>query len=168
MNNKNSLIKVCLRTIALGCIILVPGTNNAPPAQARNLAAVPNAYELTILVNATLTALNHANRTGNYSVLRDLSAPSFKRLNSQAQLGNIFATHRKRQFDISAALLYAPVFSKPPRIDQKGYLHLNGHIPTQPFHLKFALIYEKSATYWRIIALSIAPAPMGPRSIAQK
>ena len=168
MNKKNSLLKVYLRTVALGCIILVPGTNHVPPAQARNTVAAPNAYELTILVNATLSALNHANRTGNYSVLRDLSAPSFKRLNSQTQLGKIFATHRRRQLDISAALLYAPVFSKPPTIDQKGYLHLNGHIPTQPFHLNFALIYEKSATYWRIMALSIAPARMAAQSIAQK
>ena len=168
MNKKKCRLKTYSRSVLFVCLITAAYANCAPPVEARSAARMPNTYQLTILVNATLTALNHANRTGNYSVLRALAAPSFQQLNSTARLGTIFAAHRARQFDISAALLYAPVFSKPPGLDQKGLLHLNGHIPTEPFHLKFALVYERSAAHWRIMAISIAPAAMARQSIAQK
>lgn len=158
MNKNSRLLKSYLVSFLLACLMLIPGAAHIPSTQARNARTVPNPYELTILVNSTLTALNHANRTGNYSVLRDLASPSFRKLNSTTRLSTIFAHHRERELDISASLLYAPVFEKPPHIDKKGLLHLNGHIPTQPFHLKFALIYEKSGARWRIMTLSIAPA----------
>ena len=166
--NKNNLLKVYFRTLLLGCALLVPSANNVPKAEAKSPLGVPNIYELTILVNETLTALNNANRTGNYSVLRDLGSKSFKRLNSKAQLAKIFAGQRNRQLDISAALLYSPVFTSPPKINQKGLLHLKGHIPTEPFHLKFVLIFDKSKHHWQIVTLSIAPAIKPPQTFARR
>ena len=159
MNKKNILLKIVLTTALFSCILVSPAGNMVGRADAKTAVKnhVPNAYELTILVNATLAALNHANRTDNYSVLRDLSAPAFRRLNSLRQLRKIFAGHRRRQLDISAALLYSPVFTALPHIDRKNYLHLKGHIPTEPFHLKFSLIYEKSNNQWRIMSIFIAP-----------
>jgi len=175
MKNKKYLFKLYLRTALLCCVILTPTFNNPGRAEAgshnsphNNLPKAPNAYELTILVNASLNALNHANRTGNYSVLRDLGAPSFRHMNSQKKLEQIFAAHRRRKLDISAALLYAPVFSTAPKIDAKGFLHLKGHMPTEPFHLNFSLIFEKSDRQWRIMALSIAPAISRAQVIAQR
>ena len=142
-------------------MLIAPITANGQGRVTNTTRTVPNDYELTVLIQATLAALNHANRTGNYSVLHDLSAEGFRRINSPKRLAMIFAGHRARALDISAALLYAPVFSQPPRIDNKGFLHLKGHMPTEPFHIKFALIYEKSGSHWRIMALSIAPAQPG-------
>ena len=168
MTNTRNLIKLYVRAVLLGCALLIPTVNQSGLAQARATVPMPNAYELTILVNSTLSALNHANRTGNYSVLHDLGAPSFKRLNSKIKLGQIFNSHRKRHLDISAALLYAPVFPSSPRIDAQGFLHLVGHMPTEPFHLNFSLIFEKSGGLWRIMAISIAPAVRQQQKMARR
>ena len=43
------------------------------------------------LIRSSLLALHHANVTGNYTVLRDLSAPSFRSRNTAADLSGSFA-----------------------------------------------------------------------------
>ncbi|XUJ36695.1 hypothetical protein ACQ5SK_19580 [Bradyrhizobium japonicum] len=44
------------------------------------------------LIRSTLLSLNDANRTGNYTVLRDLAAPDFQARNAAADLGLNFST----------------------------------------------------------------------------
>ena len=50
---------------------------------------------VNILVRTTLVALNNANLTGNYTVLRDLGAPGFRAANTAARLGALFARARR-------------------------------------------------------------------------
>src|SRR6266702_4668463 len=58
-----------------------------------------------MLIRSTLLALDQANKTGNYTVLRDLGAPGFQ-ANTAARLAEIFAKQRaaktKRTFKIAA------------------------------------------------------------------
>src|SRR3954468_15777593 len=54
-----------------------------------------------ILIRSTLLALDHANRTGNYTVLRDLGAPGFQAGNTAARLSEIFASLRSQNLDLS-------------------------------------------------------------------
>ena len=56
------------------------------PVTAQVTPAVPAPNTLTILIKNTLAALNHANLTGNYTVLRDLGAPGFSQANTAARL----------------------------------------------------------------------------------
>ena len=51
------------------------------------------------LIRSTLLTLNDANRTGNYTVLRDLASPDFQAKNSAADLSEIFTDLRRRHFD---------------------------------------------------------------------
>src|SRR5262245_26200342 len=53
-----------------------------------------------ILIRETLLALDQANKTGNYTVLRDLGSPDFQ-ANSAAQLAEIFAQQRRDNIDLS-------------------------------------------------------------------
>ncbi|MDP8994892.1 MAG: hypothetical protein M3N07_07935, partial [Pseudomonadota bacterium] len=55
------------------------------------------------LVWSALAALDHANQTGNYSVLRDLGAPAFQANNSAATLAAIFEAVRAQRVDLSYA-----------------------------------------------------------------
>ena len=55
----------------------------------------------SILIRSTLLALDQANKTGNYTVLRDLGAPGFQATNNPAQLGDIFANLRRERIDLS-------------------------------------------------------------------
>lgn len=54
-----------------------------PPPAAR---PVPDQLELSKLIWSTILAVDHANKSGNYSVLRDMSAQGFQISNDPARL----------------------------------------------------------------------------------
>ena len=60
------------------------------------------------LIRSTLLSLNDANRTGNYTVLRDLAAPDFQARNTAADLAQVFGDLRHRNFDLFSVALAAP------------------------------------------------------------
>jgi hypothetical protein len=47
-----------------------------------------------VLIRSVLLALQHANDTGNYTVLRDIGAPGFQAANTASRLSEIFANLR--------------------------------------------------------------------------
>lgn len=103
----------------------------AAPAPANAAPAGPQAMNLDpktvlILVRSTLIALDQANKTGNYSVLRDLGSPDFQRENSDARLAEVFASQRKADLDLAAALVLEPTITLPPQVEKNGLLHLAG------------------------------------------
>ncbi|WP_235885136.1 hypothetical protein [Bradyrhizobium frederickii] len=108
------------------------------------------------LIRSTLLTLNDANRTGNYTVLRDLAAPDFQARNTAADLGLNFLDLRRRNFDLYAAALLAPQFSEAPALDQRGMLRLAGYIPTRPQQIQFDLTFQIVAGQWRLFAIAIA------------
>ena len=54
------------------------------------------------LIRSTILTLNDANRSGNYTVLRDLAAPDFQSRNTTTDLSQIFSDLRRRNFDLYA------------------------------------------------------------------
>ena len=54
-------------------LLLVSHAAAQQPTQSQLL--IPNDTQLAIMIKTALIALNHANLTGNYAVLRDLAAP---------------------------------------------------------------------------------------------
>ncbi|MBR1064128.1 hypothetical protein [Bradyrhizobium liaoningense] len=121
------------------------------------------------LIRSTLLTLNDANRTGNYTVLRDLAAPDFQARNTAADLGLNFLDLRRRNFDLYGAALLAPQFADAPALDQRGMLRLAGYIPTQPQQIKFNLTFQIVAGQWRLfgIAIATAEASVQPQAQAQ-
>jgi len=129
-----------------------PAVRAAPPAQ--NLP-VPVEQALYLIRSALLT-LNDANRSGNYSVLRDLAAPDFQARNSAADLAQIFANLRQRRIDLHAAALLAPQLAAAPSLNDQAMLRLTGHFPTQPQQSNFDLMFQSVGGEWRLIGISIA------------
>jgi hypothetical protein len=111
------------------------------------------------LIRTTLLTLNDANRSGNYSVLRDLAATSFQEKNSAADLAVIFTNLRQRKFDLFAAALTAPQLSAPPSLEDGGKLRLTGFFPTQPLRINFDLLFENVAGQWKLLAIAVATPP---------
>ena len=109
------------------------------------------------LIRSTLLTLNDANRSGNYSVLRDLAAPDFQAKNSAADLADSFADLRRRKFDLFVAALIAPQFTAAPVLDGKGMLRLTGHFPTRPQQIDFDLLFQNAGAQWRLFGISVAP-----------
>jgi hypothetical protein len=113
------------------------------------------------LVRSTLLTLNDANRSGNYTVLRDLAAPGFQANNTAADLGQLFANLRRRNFDLFAAALLTPQFTSAPATDAEGRVHLMGFFPTRPLEIGFDLTFQSVAGQWRLFAMSVS-TPAAP------
>jgi hypothetical protein len=140
-----------------------PATEPAPPQPA------PVSIEQTLyLIRSTLLTLNDANRSGNYTVLRDLAAPDFQARNTAADLGQIFSDLRRRNFDLYGTALLAPQLTAAPALDADGRLRLTGFFPTRPQQINFDLSFQVAGGQWRLFGIAIAtPDAPPPASQAQ-
>jgi hypothetical protein len=113
------------------------------------------------LIWSAMAALDHANRTGNYSVLRDLGAPSFQRNNSAATLGSTFQAIRDQRLDVSNALLVSPRFEIAPTIVEGGLLRARGSFPLRPTAIGFDLLFQNAGGEWRLFGIAVLPLAPG-------
>ena len=114
-----------------------------------------------ILIRSTLIALDQANKTGNYTVLRDLGSPAFQN-NTAAQLGEIFASQRRDKLDLSGVAALDPQLTLLPQIEANGMLHMVGLFPSVPAQVKFELLYAPVSGQWRLYGISVGLAQSGP------
>lgn len=128
-----------------------------------------------ILIRSTLLALDDANKTGNYSVLRDLGAPGFQLANTDARLDEIFAAERKGNLDLSGVAVLEPQLTVLPQIEANGMMRMAGFFPSAPTQVNFELLYAPVNRQWRLMGLSVtlgqtapvAPAPPAPPPVAE-
>jgi hypothetical protein len=129
-----------------------------------------------ILIRETLIALDQANKTGNYTVLRDLGSPDFQ-ANSAARLAEIFAQHRKDNIDLSGVAVIDPQLTLLPQIEGNGLMHMAGFFPSVPTQVNFELMFAPVGGRWRLFGLSVSfgqaaptapqePAPAAPQAAA--
>ena len=111
------------------------------------------------LARSTLMALNDANRTGNYGVLRALAAPGFQSANSGEALARIFEGLRREGVDLSIAAVRPPSWAVPSVIGTDGLLRLRGAYSTGRHAVRFALAYAPVGDDWRLIEISVAAEP---------
>ena len=146
-----------------------------PPATPAPPQPLPVGIEQALyLIRSTLLTLNDANRSGNYTVLRDLAAPDFQARNTAADLGQIFSDLRRRNFDLYGTALLAPQLTAAPAVDTDKRLHLTGFFPTRPQQINFDLSFQVAGGQWRLFGIAIAtpdapplPAAPAPASAAK-
>ena len=138
----------------------------SPGAPAAEESSAINSGQALYLVRSALLTLNDANRSGNYTVLRDLAAPDFQAKNTAADLAQVFADLRSRNFDLFAAALLAPQFTATPAVDAAGRVRLTGFFATQPLQISFDLTFQSVAGQWRLFAVSVA-TPGTPKKQSQ-
>jgi hypothetical protein len=138
----------------------------AQPAPAQPQLAVPDPLVVAKLVWSIMAAVDHANATGNYSVLRDLGAPSFQSANNPATLAGTFQAIRNQRLDLSNTLLVSPTFDIGPRIEN-GMLRMRGVFPLRPNGIAFDLLFQPVQGRWALFGIALAPAsavaPAQPR-----
>lgn len=115
-----------------------------------------------MLVRSTLLALDHANKTGNYTVLRDIAAPGFQAGNNAARLGDIFAKLRNDKLDLSGVAVIDPQLSLLPQIEANGMMHMAGFFPSVPSQVNFELIYAPVEGQWRLFGISVSIGQAAP------
>jgi hypothetical protein len=136
-----------------------PAPNAPPPRQMTITIAA-----LAALIKGTVTALDQANLTGNYSVLRDLGTPPFREKYDQAALTQAFADLRARKVDLSPALLVDPNLKRPEFKD--GEMSLTGYFPAQPLNITFELRFAQLDGVWRLAWIGVDAVPPANQAMA--
>lgn len=127
---------------------------------------------MLILIRSALIALDQGNKTGNYTVLRDLGAPGFQ-TNTAARLAEIFVAQRRDNIDLSGVAVLDPQLTLLPQIESNGMLRMAGFFPSVPTQVNFELIYAPVSGQWRLFGISVtlgqaAPAaPYAPAPAAE-
>ena len=105
-----------------------------------------------------MAAVDHANRTGNYSVLRDLGTTAFQSRNNPANLATIFAGLRERNVDLSNTLVVTPIWEMAPAMIQPRILRLRGRFPLRPAAIAFDILFAWDGG-WRLEAIAVQAIP---------
>ena len=118
-----------------------------------------------ILIRTALLALDQANKTGNYTVLRDLGSPDFQ-VNTAARLAEIFVQQRRDNVDLSGVAVIDPQLTLLPQIEGNGLMRMAGYFPSVPTQVNFELIYAPVDGRWRLLGLAVSfgqAAPAAPQ-----
>jgi hypothetical protein len=146
--------------VAAGLLAMTSAGHAQTSAQAPKPAQIDRNGVL-ILIRSSLLALDQANKTGNYTVLRDIGAPGFQ-VNSAARLGEIFAKLRNDNLDLSGVAVIDPQLNLLPQIEANGLMHMAGFFPSVPTQVNFDLSFAPVGGQWRLFGISVSIGQSGP------
>jgi hypothetical protein len=152
--------------LAAALLIAAVQTGPAPaqvrPAQPRAAAApnlpVPDQRTALKMLYGIMAAVDQANRTGNYTVLRDLGTPGFQSSNNSAALSAIFAGLRDPQIDIAETLMATPIWEISPRLTAPTVMRMRGTFPLRPRPIAFDLLFAWDHG-WRLEGVAVQAMP---------
>lgn len=136
------------------------------PAAPKPETARPAAIDrngVLILVRGALLALDQANKTGNYTVLRDLGSRSFQ-VNTAARLAEIFADQRRDAIDLGGVAVLEPQLTLLPQIEPNGMLRMAGFFPSVPMQVNFELLFQPADRQWKLFGISVNVVAAGPQA----
>jgi hypothetical protein len=132
-----------------------------PHPQQTSMAIVT----LAVLIKGTVTALDQANATGNYSVLRDLGTPAFREKFDQGALAGVFAELKARKLDLSQALLANVNVTRRPEF-RNGEMIIIGYFPAEPLNITFDLRFAQLDGVWRVAWIGVDAVPSANQAMA--
>jgi hypothetical protein len=150
--------------IATALALAFGASAQAPKPAAPTAAPQPAQIDrngVLILIRSTILALDQANKTGNYTVLRDLGAPGFQ-ANNAARLAEIFATQRRDNLDLSGVAVIDPQLTVLPQIEANGMMRMAGFFPSVPQQVNFEMLFAPVSGQWRLFGLSVNIGQSGP------
>jgi len=129
------------------------GTKSAPAKPE-----IPDQFKLNMMIRSMIIAVNHANKTGNYTVLRDLGSPGFQKANGAKELALIFKDLRESKFDLSPIFFFTPKLTRVPDL-QDGMLRLTGFFETRPQLVTFDFLFENVEGEWMLFGIDLGTQP---------
>ncbi|QQA42680.1 hypothetical protein [Pelagovum pacificum] len=141
-----------LRACAAAFVLLGLG---ATPALAQQDDLTIERSFAEALVRDLMTAINHGNVTGNYTVLRDYAAPSFGADNDPTEVAAALAPLRQTGIDLLQTLAIDPVILKAELGNENRELQLTGYFPLQPEHVSFDLLFRLEENRWWMSGMSV-------------
>ncbi|MEO0419627.1 MAG: hypothetical protein AAF249_12245 [Pseudomonadota bacterium] len=125
-----------------------------------SLRPTPSQLELSRMIWSTVAAVDHANRSGNYSVLRDISAQPFQINYNPAKLTEIFAGLRNSNIDLSTALLVPPTYYEAPQMVREDLFRVKGLFQLRPISITFDMFFQWEQGRWKLAGIDLQPAEM--------
>ena len=163
-----------LGVLLLAAIVAACGFHAHAETPAAAKPAQIDRNGVLILIRSSLLALDQANKTGNYTVLRDIGAPGFQS-NTAVRLAEIFAKLRNDNLDLSGVAVIDPQLNLLPQIEANGLMRMAGFFPSVPTQVNFDLSFAPVNGQWRLFGISVgvgssAPAAPEPPSppVAQR
>ena len=149
-------------------LVAIATPANAQQAQAMtpsvqpppSMRPTPSTLELSKLIWSTVAAVDHANRSGNYSVLRDISSQGFQVNNNAAQLAQVFAGLRALDIDLSNALLVPPTYNTAPQMVREDVFRVQGVFQLRPISIGFDLYFQWEQGRWKLFGIDLQPLQM--------
>ena len=109
-----------------------------------------------MIVRSMIIALNHANLTDDYSVLRKLGTSEFARVNREEKLSNSFREFRLKKIDLVKCSVLTPVFITSPLVDRNRILTLNGYFLDDNVKLNFSILVKVLERQFKLSAFSVS------------
>ncbi|WP_422827459.1 hypothetical protein [Thalassococcus sp. BH17M4-6] len=134
---------------ALFLALATPG-----PATAQQAAEVELSFA-TALIRDILTAVNHGNWTGNYTVLRDYAASDFSAANDPTKLAGLFTPVREAGLDMLPILVTEPEILQAQTAARDTQMRLTGYFPTTPQHISFDMVFVRENRRWLLLDISV-------------
>lgn len=157
---------VLAATTFAALLVTQPVQAQTGAAQPAGKAAQIDKNGVLILIRSSLLAVDQANKTGNYTVLRDLGAPGFQSVNTATRLGEIFANLRNQNLDLSGVAVLEPQLTVLPTIEANGMMRMAGYFPSVPSQINFELLYAPVDSQWRIYGIGLNVGQSGPTAPA--
>lgn len=126
----------------------------APSTTVTTTSPAPDQLTSLKMLWSAMAAIDHANRTGNYSVLRDLGTSAFQARNNPTNLAAIFTGLREQKVDLSATLVVTPTWDIQPTLIQPGTLRMRGIFPLRPAAIEFDLLFSWEEG-WRLEGIAV-------------
>lgn len=104
-----------------------------------------------------MAAVDQANKSGNYSVLRDLGSADFQASNTAASLAVLFTPIREGHLDLLPTLTTMPTYDFAPTMIDPQVLRIRGTFPLRPAGIRFDLLFRWESG-WRLHGVAVAQA----------
>lgn len=132
--------------------------NAAPAAAAQQQQPVLQFADAMILIRGALSALQQANQTSNYEVLRALSATGFQQANTTQKLAQTFAP--VKNYNLTSILVLEPRFTKLPEINENGMLAMAGFFDNAGFRIAFDMTFALEGEQLKIYDIGVGVNPL--------
>lgn len=117
---------------------------------------VPSDKALRALIQQTLLDFNRALSTKNFTRFHATLATPFKEQTKPQQFNAAFEQLLAQKLDVGSIQNLSPIFAPKPTIDSEGYLSVQGHYPTRPARVNFALKYFRENNTWKLMRIDIS------------
>ena len=160
MNDANPRVLVTVLLSLLPVGLTCSEVRGAPPGLSSNM---PSYQTQVLLIKNALIALNQANLTGNYTVVRDLCSPKLRKRQKAADFALAFHKTHDRNRDMSFVMDMNPNPTQQPVFSTDGRMRLIGYFATQPLELHYDLVFLKTVQGdWWIDGIVLQTGPARP------